>query len=212
MWKLLDGRCGQRARKREHQPQKRVAWCLENRTNRKSPAACSGYSWPEVEGILLEFLGGRLLDWLPGWLARRFVSVDSVSRQVRLLPRSKTPLVFSLNEATPTVRAYFQVVNHSGVDLMLDRIVAEIWAGQPVAYGVMAHRVAIAKHATTDEIPAFQMPLTPKAIEGAERIREQQKANPGSQGNYTQIGTAFFDSKIGSFKVQLIGHEADVQA
>lgn len=152
------------------------------------------------------------MDWLPGWLARRFVSLDSVARQVKLLPRSKTPLVFSLNEATPTVRAYFQVQNHSGVSLVLDRIVAEIWAGQPVAYGVMDHRVAIPKHTTTDDIPAFQAPLTPEAIGGVKRIREQQQANPGSTGNYTQIGTGYFDSKIGAFKVQLIGHEADVQA
>jgi hypothetical protein len=165
-----------------------------------------------VGGILLEFLGGRLVDWLPGWLVRWFVPIASVQRDVKLLPRSKSPLNFSLNEATPTVRAYFQIVNHSGVDLILDRIVAEIWAGQPVAYGVMGHRMPIAKHATTEDIPAFQSPLTAEAISGIKRIREQQQANPGSTGNSTMIGTGYFDSKVGSFKVQLIGHEADVQA
>ena len=153
-----------------------------------------------------------MLDWLPGWLVRRFVPLASVQRQVKVLPRSKSPLNFSLNEATPTVRAYFQIVNHSGVDLVLDRIVVEIWAGQPVAYGVMGHRVRIPKHTTTEEIPAFQAPLTAEAIAGVKRIREQQLANPGSTGNYTMIGTGYFDSKVGSFNLQLIGHEADVQA
>jgi len=108
-----------------------------------------------VEHILLEFLGGRLVDWLPSWLVRRFVPLASVQRQVKVLPRSRSPLNFSLNEATPTVRAYFQVENHSGVDLVLDRIITDIWAGQPVAYGVIAYRTAIPKHTTTDHIPAF---------------------------------------------------------
>jgi len=161
-----------------------------------------------VEGILLEFLGGRLVDWLPGWLVRRFVPLASIQRQVKLLPRSKSPLNFSLNEATPSVRAYFQIENHSGVDLVLDRIVTDIWAGQPVAYGVMAYRTAIPKHTTTDHIPGFVTALTPAAIDAVQHERQQ----PPGQQKYTMNGTGFFDCKVGSFEVQLNGFPADVQA
>ena len=101
-----------------------------------------------MESILLEFLGGRLLDWLPGWL------------------------------------------------------------GQPVAYGVMAYRTAIEKHTTTDHIPPFQMALTPAAIAAIENERKQ----PQGQQHYTMNATGFFDSKLGSFEVQLNGFPADVQA
>lgn len=88
------------------------------------------------------------MDWLPGWLVRRFIPRSSVARQVKLLPRAKTPVNFSLNEPTPTVFASFQVENHSGIDLTLDRVVTEVWAGQPVAYGVMAYRTRVPKHST----------------------------------------------------------------
>ena len=165
-----------------------------------------------MEAILLEFLGGRLLDWLPGWLVRRFVSLDSVARQVKVLPRAKAPLNFSLNETTPSVRAWFQVQNHSGVNLVLDRIVTDIWAGQPVVYGVMAYRTRIGKHATTDHIPPFQAALTPAAIDQVQKQRQQQQQTPPIQAIYTMNATGFFDSKVGSFEVQLVGHEADVPA
>jgi len=152
------------------------------------------------------------LDWLPGWLVRRFVPLTSVVRQVRLLPRSKAPLNFSLNETTPTVRAWFQVENHSGIELMLDRIVSDIWAGQPVAYGLMGYRTRIPKHTTATQIPPFQVALTPAAIEQVQRQRQLQQATPGIQPSYTMNATAFFDSKLGAFEVQLVGHEAEVQA
>jgi hypothetical protein len=47
-----------------------------------------------VEGILLDWIGGRLLDWLPRWIV-------------------------GLTEAAPVVRVWFQVENHSGLDVVL---------------------------------------------------------------------------------------------
>jgi hypothetical protein len=37
-----------------------------------------------VEGILLDWIGGRLLDWLPRWIVRRFVKLEAIARQVKL--------------------------------------------------------------------------------------------------------------------------------
>jgi len=112
---------------------------------------------------------------------------------------------FSLNEPTPTVFASFQVENHSGVDLVLDRVITEVWAGQPVAYGVMAYRTRIPKHTTAGQIPSLRIALTEPAIEKVKSHREQQQPI-----TYNLYGTAFFDCKLGSFEVQLVGHEAEV--
>lgn len=160
-----------------------------------------------MEGILIDWLGGRLLDWFPSWLVRRFVRLDSIARQVRLLPRSKTPLTFGLNEQTPAVRVWFQVENHSSIDLMLDRVVLDVWAGQPVAYGLMAHRTRIPKHSTMSQIPPFNGALTAPAIEQVKRHREES-TNPTCSIN----ASGYFDSKLGPFAVQLVGFEGEVQA
>jgi hypothetical protein len=160
-----------------------------------------------MEVILIEWLGGRLLDWLPGWLVRRFVRLDSIARQVRLQPRSKSPLTFGLTEQTPAVHVWFQVENHSSIDLMLDRVVLDVWAGQPVAYGVMAHRTRVLKHSTMSQVPPFVGALTPAAIEQIKRHQQEQPPKA-----YSINASAYFDSKLGPFSVQLVGFDGEVQA
>src|SRR2546421_532800 len=81
---------------------------------------------PDVEAILFEFIGGRLLDWLPGWLLRRFVKLDAIASRVSL---GTLHLEIGLTEATPCLRVYLQVVNHSGLDVVLDRVTLDVWAG-----------------------------------------------------------------------------------
>lgn len=160
-----------------------------------------------VQAIFLDWLGGRLLDWFPGWFVRRFVRLDSVARQVRLLPHSKRSINWGLNEQAPSVHVWLQVVNHSSVDLVLDRVVLSVWAGQPVAYGVLANRTPITKHSTMDRIPPFHAVLTAAAVD---QVKRHQQQSPSATG-YEISGTAFFDSKLGSFEVQLVGHDGYVE-
>jgi hypothetical protein len=123
-----------------------------------------------VEGILLDWIGGRLLDWLPRWIVRRFVKLEAIARQVKLGLLSTGAVTFGLTEAAPVVRVWFQVENHSGLDVVLDRIVLEVWAGQPIAYGVMARRTTIARHTTAREVGPFVAALTVPAIERVTHI------------------------------------------
>ena len=148
------------------------------------------------------------MDWFPGWFVRRFVHLDSVVRQVKLLPHSKRSITWGLTESAPAVHVWLQVVNHSGVGLVLDRVVLDVWAGQPVAYGVMAYRTLIPKHSTIDRIPPFHAVLTSAAIE---QIKRHQQQSPSAAG-YNINGTGFFDSKLGSFEVQLVGHDGYVES
>jgi hypothetical protein len=159
-----------------------------------------------VEGILLDWIGGRLLDWLPRWIVRRFVKLEAIARQVKLGLLSTGAVTFGLTEAAPVVRVWFQVENHSGLDVVLDRIVLEVWAGQPIAYGVMARRTTIARHTTAREVGPFVAALTVPAIERV--TQEQQQAG----SSYNVNATAYFDTKLGAFTVQLGGREGTVPA
>lgn|GEM_PF-6222693 len=129
-------------------------------------------------------------------------------RQVKLLPRAKTPVKFSLNEPTPTVFASFQV--DSGIDLTFDRVVTEVWTGQRVACGVMANRTRIPKHSTAGQIPSLRVALTPAAIEQIHKPLQQHQ--PPLQLTYNLYGREFFDWKLGSFGIQLVGHEGELEA
>jgi hypothetical protein len=89
---------------------------------------------------------------------------------------------------------------------VLDRVVLEVWAGQPVAYGVLANRTFIPRHATVSQVPPFKTALTALAVEQVKREQAQPRTT------YSINASAFFDSKLGPFEVQLVGHEGEVRA
>jgi hypothetical protein len=123
--------------------------------------------------------------------------------EVRL--RGENPIVVDLNSTVPNVSIWFEVISHHAVDAMLDKIVLQLWAGQPVLSGTMDHRYPIPRHSTVGTI-YFSGELTPGAVE---RIR-QEMAKQGPRGRYTVHGTAYFSSDSGHFEVQLLRQEREI--
>jgi hypothetical protein len=111
--------------------------------------------------------------------------------------RAEHPLVVDLDSVVPSVSIWLEINSHSDVDAVLDRIVVDFWAGQPVLTGVMAHRHRVARHSTVENV-YFCGQLTPGAVE---RIR-QEMAKTAPRGRYTVYATAYFDSSEGAFEVQ----------
>lgn len=146
--------------------------------------------------ILLTWFGGKLLDVLPTWLLRRLVKLNEIAPQVKLELRGPSPVSISLTSAVPIINVWFEVQNHSILDLVLDRIVVDISVGQQVAYGVMAHRYPVAAHTTESGI-YFVETLVPGAVE----LIRQQAANPGTR--FVRVGArAYFETRLGWFEVQ----------
>lgn len=123
--------------------------------------------------------------------------------EVRL--RCDYAVVVDLNSTVPNVSLWFEVISHLDIDATLERIVFQLWAGQPVLSGTMDHRHAISRHSTYSSVH-FHGQLTAGAVEQIRR--EMAKRAP--RGKYTVYGTGYFASTSGPFEVQLRNQERDI--
>jgi hypothetical protein len=113
--------------------------------------------------------------------------------------------VVDLNCTVPNVSIWFEVISHYAVDAVLDKIVLQLWAGQPVLSATMDHWYPIPRHSTVGTV-YFSGELTPGAVER----NRQEMAKRGPRGRYMVQGTAYFSSESGPFEVQLIRLEREV--
>lgn len=126
-------------------------------------------------------------------------SVD-FTRRISLRLREAAAISLDLS-SLPSAAVFFEVINHSDVDLVLDRVVLELRVGQPLLHDVMAHRYPIPAHETVSNIYYFGL-LTEGA---AALIRKHQAAarTPGGAVHQIQVNArAYFDSPTLRFAVE----------
>jgi hypothetical protein len=115
-----------------------------------------------------------------------------------------------LQNAVPAISVCFVVSNHSNLDLVLDRIVLSVWAGQPVLNGVMAHRTPVPRHETVNTI-YFEDMLTQADVDQIRKCMEAVRSGtPGGQGQYRIHGRAYFESAHGWFAIDLHRLQRDI--
>lgn len=148
---------------------------------------------------LLKRAGPPIWGWIRETVFRRPLLAPpppvDFTRSIRLRLRGEAGAILLDLSAVPSVRIDFEVINHSDVDLVLDRIVLTLWNGQVVLHGVMAHRCPIPHNDTVSTI-VFMGSLTEGA---AALIRKNQDAIRSGSGtatsNQLQVGArAYFDA------------------
>lgn len=132
-------------------------------------------------------------------------AATSLRPDVEVRLRGGDPIVVDVNSTVPNVSIWFEVISHYAIDAVLEKIVLQLWAGQPVLSSTMDHRHDIPAHSTVPNV-WFSGELTPGAVE---RIR-QEMAKRGPRGKYTVHGTAYFSSINGTFEVQLLNQERQI--
>ncbi len=142
--------------------------------------------------VLASLLGERLLSILPTWLRRRFYPDGRLVRDVTLQLRGEKPIQVNHTAKPPEVWAYFEVVNHSPIEVTLDRITLFLWVAGGLADGVMANRHPVPSHQTSDLI-AWRSIITSDA---ADMVRDQL-LQPGAR-LHADV-TAYFTSAFGWF-------------
>lgn len=128
-----------------------------------------------------------MLDKAPGWLARRVFHSD----QVVVNLRRERPVNSSFGSTVPRIEVAFSIDNRSHLDLVLDRLLFELWVGQPILNGAVWERHEILKHQGREDL-YFWAPLVPSQIE---QIRHQ--VNNGMIEEVTLNATVYFETKIG---------------
>jgi hypothetical protein len=133
-----------------------------------------------------------------------------LQRRVTVGLRDEHAVAAQLQNAVPAISVWFMVSNHSNEDLMLDRIVLSVWAGQPVVHGVMAHRTPVPRPETVNII-YFEDMLTPAAVDQIRKCMQAVRSGAaGGQGQYRIHGRAYFESAQGGFAIDLHHLQRDI--
>lgn len=154
-----------------------------------------------IAPIILE----KMIDILPRWLARHFISSQTIARQIEIDLRSINPIDISFGTEIPRLSLFFRISNLSLVNLVLDRLLIDLWVGQPTLQGAILERYDIPKRKSRDDI-YFRYELTsPQQEQIRKRIKDKFLSVP-----ITLYVKAYFESKFGFVPVEKKFEQRDV--
>lgn len=142
---------------------------------------------------IITFILGRAINILPNFIARRLWSPNKVSTHVHIELDQVAP---SLNGTVPYLALYFKITNLTPYNLVLDRLLLEIWFGQPTLYGSLMKRISIPSREIVNKI-SYKSSLTSVQKQQIEAFVD----NSTGRGEFAIYLTAYFESKIGVIEI-----------
>ena len=146
---------------------------------------------------IASFLAGKAADWLPGFVLRRLFRPEKVAREIRVGLRGEKPIQPRTDDPFPQIDIWFEITNLSHLALTLDRLLFDLWFGQPTINGQILDLIRVPARTTSREI-RYWSPLTPTQVN---RI-DDYLSNLGARGHISLSITAYFLSKVGTIKVE----------
>lgn len=139
----------------------------------------------------------KLVDILPRWLIRGLLSPQKIASQVELDLRRTNPIDICFGTDIPCISIYFRISNMSPVDLVLDRLLIELWVGQPTFRRAILQRYDVPKRNSRQDV-YFSEQLT---IPQQEQIKKHVDGKLVSEP-ITLYLKAYFESKVGFICVE----------
>jgi hypothetical protein len=137
-----------------------------------------------------------LIEILPAFLLRSFIKPVTIASRVRLDLRGNTPISLSLSSEVPHIDMYFDITNLSRFDLVLDRMIVDVWFGQPTFTASILKRYLIPGGEITKDIYLRHM------LTSEQRSQIQRFDKPAeSQGQIYIRLTAYLESPLGVMEV-----------
>lgn len=151
------------------------------------------------------FILGKALEFLPPWIVRLIVSHKKVADQIEVDLRSSNPIDISFGSEVPRISIYFRISNLSLVGVTLDRMLVDVWVGQPTLRGSVLRRYHLTKRTSVDNV-YFASSLS---IPQQEQIKKRIDGQLLSSSVRINI-VAYFDSKIGIVCIEKMLEQRDV--
>ena len=137
-----------------------------------------------------------LVETFPAFLLKAFVKPSTIVSKVRLDLRGNTPIGLSLNSEVPHLDMYFDITNLSRFDLVLDRMIVEVWFGQPTFTASILRRYLIPGGEITKDIYLRQ------TLTSGQRSQIHNFETPGQSRGQIHIRlTAYLESALGRIEV-----------
>jgi hypothetical protein len=141
------------------------------------------------------FLVERLYNVLPRWLDRRMLPLARVQGDILINLRRENGLYVQGGEV-PSVSVTFEVDNRSPIDITLDRLLLEVWFGQPTFRGAILNRYDIPRRTKNEQV-FFWTAVT------AEQVAQIKRAVlVATQSAVTLNVRAYFTSRLGWLTVE----------
>lgn len=137
-----------------------------------------------------------IVSRLPSFVLRLVFKPEQVASNVHIRLRENNPVALSLTPSVqvPCVDIYFEITNLNGIDLVLDRMLVDMWFGQPNFTGALLRRYAIPAGQITKNI-YFRHELTSAQEAQIKRCRDEGVS-------YTLYLTGYFLSSAGMVEVK----------
>ena len=139
----------------------------------------------------------KLVSITPSLLLRLFYSPKKVASQVKVNLKGEKPVSPSLNSSVPHVDIYLEITNLSNLDLVLDRMLIDLWVGQPVLVGTILKRTKIPSRSTGQQV-FFRSNLSSKQVQQIEPFMSETPP----AGSVTLSINAYLESKVGIVEIE----------
>lgn len=134
---------------------------------------------------------------LPTFLLRTILKPETIASQIHIALRGENPISLNLSAEVPRVDLYFEITNLSILDLVLDRMLIDMWFGQPTFDHAILRRQLLPAGKITKGV-YLRHELTTAQKKQIEAFIE----NPQQHGSIYLYLTAYFESKVGRLEVE----------
>jgi excisionase family DNA binding protein len=114
--------------------------------------------------------------------------------------RGNSPIQINLTGPEPDISLWFKADNRSSMEVELDRLLVEVWLGQPFVEGAVLNRYTLRPNAWDDSIRFHQYLSRDRADILTQRLADSKGQSGGATDLRLQL-TAYFNSPFGSLAV-----------
>lgn len=147
----------------------------------------------EIASIVL----GKLIEFTPGFLTRILLPPRKQASRIILDLRSDAPVNCILDGRVPRLDLWFAITNHTPLRITLDRLIAEVWFGQPTFERALLIRHLVPPNSTVTDL---LMRCELSAGQAAQIAPYAQTPAPAPPITFHL--TAYFHTKIGLLEVE----------
>jgi hypothetical protein len=146
--------------------------------------------------VILEKIWYWLIQKLPRILVSRFVKVERIANEFEIDLASPTHVSLFLNTFVPHFEIYLRVSNKSALPVTIDRILLDVWVGQPLLDAAGLHRKTLLPKETEPKLYGRWM-----LNELQRQAAKSQLSDKGQlKTDMTVNITVYCDCKLGPFK------------
>jgi len=144
------------------------------------------------------YITGKAMDLLPAFLARRFLPPTKLASKVSVELSRKAPMRVTLTGSVPVIDIWLSITNFNYMDIVLDRLIVDLWMSQP-----LTHMALLSRHEIPRLSTFYEIQVSTRQISQAQLEWIQARTSGGhSTEPFTLYIDGYFESKVGWVRVK----------